>query len=45
MTPKPVITFPQTAKGVCLMTNRPTTVTPRQLRDLHLEVKAAVKKE
>ena len=40
-----VIAFPKTAKGVCLMTDSPSQVTPRQLRDLHLEVKAAVKKE
>ena len=40
-----VIAFPKTAKGVCLMTDSPSAVTPRQLRDLHLEVKAAVKKE
>jgi aspartyl-tRNA synthetase len=40
-----VIAFPKTAKGVCLMTDSPTHVTPRQLRDLHIEVKAAVKKE
>jgi aspartyl-tRNA synthetase len=40
-----VIAFPKTAKGVCLMTDSPSPATPRQLRDLHLEVKAAVKKE
>ena len=40
-----VIAFPKTAKGVCLMTASPSQVTPRQLRDLHIEVKAAVKKE
>jgi len=40
-----VIAFPKTAKGVCLMTDSPSGVTPRQLRDLHIEVKAAVKKE
>ncbi len=40
-----VIAFPKTAKGVCLMTDSPSQVTPRQLRDLHLEVKAAVKKD
>jgi aspartyl-tRNA synthetase len=40
-----VIAFPKTAKGVCLMTESPAAVTPRQLRDLHIEVKAAVKKE
>ena len=45
MTPKPVIAFPQPAKGACLMTDSPTTVTPRQLHDLHIDVKATVKKE
>jgi aspartyl-tRNA synthetase len=37
-----VIAFPKTAKGTCLMTESPSTVTPRQLRDLHIEVKAAL---
>ena len=32
-----VIAFPKTQKGQCLMTESPTTVTPRQLRDLHIE--------
>lgn len=36
-----VIAFPKTAKGTCMMTESPTTVTPRQLRELYLEVKAA----
>ncbi|HWQ92155.1 MAG TPA: aspartate--tRNA ligase, partial [Clostridia bacterium] len=36
-----VIAFPKTAKGVCLMTESPALVSPRQLRDLHIEVKAA----
>jgi aspartyl-tRNA synthetase len=36
-----VIAFPKTAKGTCLMTESPGTVSPRQLRDLHLEVKTA----
>ena len=40
-----VIAFPKTAKGVCLMTDSPSAVTARQLRDLHIDVKAAVKKE
>ncbi|PWU14345.1 MAG: aspartate--tRNA ligase [Verrucomicrobia bacterium] len=35
-----VIAFPKTAKGACLMTETPTPVSPRQLRDLHIEVKA-----
>ncbi len=38
-----VIAFPKTAKGVCLMTDSPAPVTPRQLRDLYIEVKAAKK--
>ncbi|PHX95780.1 MAG: aspartate--tRNA ligase, partial [Pedosphaera sp.] len=40
-----VIAFPKTAKGVCLMTDSPSSVTARQLKDLHLEVKAAPKKD
>jgi len=36
-----VIAFPKTAKGVDLMTNSPAPVTPKQLRELHLELKAA----
>jgi aspartyl-tRNA synthetase len=38
-----VIAFPKTAKGVDLMTDSPTPVSPRQLRELYLEVKAAKK--
>jgi aspartyl-tRNA synthetase len=38
-----VIAFPKTAKGQCLMTESPAPATTRQLRDLHLEVKAARK--
>jgi len=38
-----VIAFPKTAKGHCLMTESPAPATPRQLRDLHIEVKAAKK--
>ena len=38
-----VIAFPKTAKGTDLMTDSPVAVTPRQLRDLHIEVKAAKK--
>jgi aspartyl-tRNA synthetase len=34
-----VIAFPKTAKGTCLMTDSPSTVEPKQLRDLHIEVK------
>jgi aspartyl-tRNA synthetase len=40
-----VIAFPKTAKGTDLMTDSPAAVSPRQLRDLHIEVKAAPKKE
>jgi aspartyl-tRNA synthetase len=36
-----VIAFPKTAKGACLMTETPTPVSARQLRDLHIEVKTA----
>jgi aspartyl-tRNA synthetase len=38
-----VIAFPKTAKGTCLMTDSPAQVSPRQLRDLYLEVKAPKK--
>src|SRR3989449_441266 len=38
-----VIAFPKTAKGADLMTDSPAPVTARQLRDLHLEVKAQKK--
>src|SRR5882672_11426765 len=38
-----VIAFPKTAKGTCLMTQSPTPVSSRQLRELHIEVKAAKK--
>jgi aspartyl-tRNA synthetase len=38
-----VIAFPKTAKGTDLMTDSPSTVSPRQLRDLYIEVKAAKK--
>jgi aspartyl-tRNA synthetase len=40
-----VIAFPKTAKGTCLMTDSPAPVTPRQLRDLHIEVQAAKKEQ
>lgn len=36
-----VIAFPKTAKGTCLMTDSPAGVEPKQLRDLHLELKLA----
>ena len=38
-----VIAFPKTAKGTCLMTESPTVVSARQLRELYLEIKAAKK--
>jgi len=38
-----VIAFPKTAKGTCLMTESPAPVTPRQLKELYLEVTAARK--
>ncbi len=38
-----VIAFPKTAKGTCLMTDSPAPVSPRQLRDLHIELKTAKK--
>ncbi len=38
-----VIAFPKTAKGVDLMTQSPASVSARQLKELHLEVKAAKK--
>jgi aspartyl-tRNA synthetase len=38
-----VIAFPKTAKGTCLMTDSPGSVEPKQLRDLHLELKVAKK--
>jgi aspartyl-tRNA synthetase len=33
-----VIAFPKTQKGQCLMTQSPTPVTERQLKELHLNV-------
>jgi aspartyl-tRNA synthetase len=38
-----VIAFPKTAKGTDLMTDSPASVELKQLRDLHLELKAAKK--
>jgi len=34
-----VIAFPKTAKGTCLMTDSPSPVSPKQLRELYIEVK------
>ncbi len=36
-----VIAFPKTAKGTDLMTDSPAPVQPRQLRDLHIDLKIA----
>ena len=36
-----VIAFPKTAKGTDLMTDSPAPVQPRQLRDLHIDIKVA----
>ncbi|MDQ6630504.1 MAG: aspartate--tRNA ligase, partial [Verrucomicrobiota bacterium] len=36
-----VIAFPKTAKGTDLMTDSPSAVEPKQLRDLHIELKVA----
>ncbi|MGH7978685.1 MAG: aspartate--tRNA ligase [Limisphaerales bacterium] len=38
-----VIAFPKTARGVDLMTDSPAPVSPRQLRELYIEVKAGKK--
>ena len=38
-----VIAFPKTAKGTDLMTDSPSTVEPKQLRDLHIELKVTKK--
>ncbi len=38
-----VIAFPKTAKGTDLMTDSPTTVEPKQLRDLHIQLKVPQK--
>ena len=38
-----VIAFPKTAKGICLMTESPGKADPKQLRELHLELKATKK--
>jgi aspartyl-tRNA synthetase len=40
-----VIAFPKTAKGTDLMTDSPAAVEPKQLRDLHIEVKVAKKEQ
>jgi aspartyl-tRNA synthetase len=38
-----VIAFPKTAKGTDIMTDSPAYVEPKQLRDLHIELKAPKK--
>ncbi len=38
-----VIAFPKTAKGTDLMTSSPAPAEPRQLRDLHIELRVAKK--
>jgi aspartyl-tRNA synthetase len=40
-----VIAFPKTAKGTDLMTDSPAGVEPKQLRELHIEVKVAKKEQ
>ena len=40
-----VTAFPKTAKGSCLMTDSPTPVEEKQLRDLHINLKIAKKAE
>ncbi|MGC4375852.1 aspartate--tRNA ligase [Fictibacillus sp. Mic-4] len=39
------IAFPKTASASCLMTNAPSSVSDKQLNDLHLEVKIGEKNE
>ena len=34
-----VIAFPKTAKGTCMMTDSPSQVSPKQLRELYIDVK------
>lgn len=34
-----IIAFPKTAKGTCLMTDSPSAVSPKQLRELYIDVK------
>jgi aspartyl-tRNA synthetase len=40
-----VIAFPKTAKGTDLMTDSPAAVEPKQLRELHLELKVPKKEQ
>ncbi len=38
-----MIAFPKTANRMCPMTESPTAVSPKVLRELHIEVKAPKK--
>jgi aspartyl-tRNA synthetase len=40
-----VIAFPKTQKGTCLMTEAPSPVDPRQLRDLHLRTRGTADRD
>lgn len=40
-----IIPFPKTAKGTDLMTDSPAAVEPKQLPELHLELKVAKKEQ
>jgi aspartyl-tRNA synthetase len=40
-----VIAFPKTQKATCLMTDAPSPVDPKQLRELHIRVVGPVKRE
>ena len=38
-----VIAFPKTQKGLCLLSNAPSAVSPAQLRELYIQSKAPAK--
>ena len=40
-----VITFPKTQKAICLTTASPSEVSPRQLKDLHIELAPEARKD